>query len=75
MQNFTGKSVAIIDDGSLMSLLLSKYAKTVQIVEPNNHFMAVVLAYMEENQIHNIRIYEDYASVPCHEVNFTTDCL
>ncbi|VDM12327.1 unnamed protein product, partial [Wuchereria bancrofti] len=68
-ENFTEKSVAVLDDGSLMSLLLSKYAKTVQIIEPNDHFLAVILAYIEENEIRNIRIYDDCASVPYQEID------
>lgn len=70
LQNFTGKSVAILDDASLMSLMLAKHAKGVQIVEPNNHFMGIISAYVDENEITNIRTYDDYASVPYHEVTF-----
>ncbi|VDK83454.1 unnamed protein product [Onchocerca ochengi] len=68
-KNFTGKSVVNLDDGSLISLLLAKYAKTVRIVEPNVHFVEVILAYIAENDIQNVHICEDYASVPSDEVD------
>ncbi|KAL4002504.1 Ribosomal protein L11 methyltransferase (PrmA) family protein [Acanthocheilonema viteae] len=68
-ENFTGKSVALLDNASLMSLLLAKYAKEVQIVEPDDHFVGIISAYIEENQIKNIQVYEDHASVSCHEVD------
>lgn len=73
MQNFTWKSVAIVDDGSFIGLLLAKYAKAVQIVKPNDHFLGVILAYIEENRIQNIHVYDDIAPVPFHGVNFATD--
>ncbi|KAM3724053.1 Protein arginine N-methyltransferase [Dirofilaria immitis] len=68
-ENFTGKSVANLDDGSLMSLLLAKYAKTVRILKPNVHFVEVISAYIAENNIQNVHICEDYTSVPYNEVD------
>ncbi|VDO40674.1 unnamed protein product [Onchocerca flexuosa] len=68
-ENFTGKSVVNLDDGSLISLLLAKYAKTVRIVQPNVHFVEVISAYIAENDIQNVQICEDYASVPSSEVD------
>lgn len=58
-----------------MSLLLAKYAKEVQVVEADDHFVGIISAYIEENRIKNIHIYEDYASVPCHKVYCSTYCL
>ncbi|VDN02340.1 unnamed protein product [Thelazia callipaeda] len=58
-KNFTGKTVACFDGGSLVSLMLAKYAKMVQVVELDPSFTQLVSSFIDENDIKNVYLSDD----------------
>ncbi|VDN39132.1 unnamed protein product [Gongylonema pulchrum] len=68
-QKFTGKSVICIDDGSLIGLMLAKYAKVVEIIRMNPHFLEITLGYITTNAIRNVYASQDENYAICDRVS------